>query len=136
MMKTTVLSLLLLVSGPLFADTETEIKTALDYFSQVWNEGDLEAIRGYYHPDFVVITDNGPIPLKQRLDDLETVTRDGQDRGEMETTRVTVKELGEKHAVAYGYSSLKFKDGSAFNNWFTAVYEKTPFGWKAILSQD
>lgn len=136
MLKISTLSLLLLMSGPLVADTETEIKTALNYFSQVWNEGDLEAIRGYYHSDFVLITKDGVISLRQRLDDLETITRDGRDRGELETTRVTVKELGEKHAVAYGYSSLKFKDGSAFERWFTTVYEKTPFGWKAILTQD
>jgi len=135
-MKTVLLTLLLLLAGPLNADTKTEITTALDYFAEVWNEGDLEAIRGYYHPDFVLITDNGAIPLQQRLDDIKSVTREGQDRGVLETSQVTVKQLGEKHAMAYGYSTLKFKDGSAFNTWFSTVYEKTPFGWKAILTRN
>ena len=135
-MKTVLLTLLLLLAGPLNADTKTEITTALDYFAEVWNEGDLEAIRGYYHPDFVLITDNGAIPLQQRLDDINSVTREGQDRGVLETSQITVRQLGEKYAMAYGYSTLKFKDGSAFNTWFSTVYEKTPFGWKAILTQD
>ena len=65
---------------PLIADTRTDITRALDYFTEVWNEGDLAAIRGYYHPDFVLVTDNGPIPLGQRLDDLESITKAGEDR--------------------------------------------------------
>jgi ketosteroid isomerase-like protein len=136
MMKFMLLSLLLLLAGPLRADTESEIATALDYFSEVWNAGDLEAIRGYYHPDFVLINQDGATPLQQRLDDIKSVTSDGEDRGVMETSQVTVRELGEKYAVAYAYSVLTFKDGSAINKWFTTVYEKTPFGWKAILTQN
>jgi ketosteroid isomerase-like protein len=136
MKKIVILVSLLLLAGAVNADTKTEITTALDYYSEVWNEGDLEAIRGYYHPEFVLITRNGPIPLKERLEDLQAVMQEGQDRGELETSQVIVEELGEKYAMAYGYSSLKFKDGSALNTWFTTVYEKTPFGWKAMLTQD
>jgi hypothetical protein len=135
-MKMILLMLLLILAGPLSADTETEITTALDYFSEVWNEGDLEAIRGYYHQEFVLIGENGAVPLKQRLDDLESVTANGQDRGVLEVSQVTVRTLGEKHAMAYAYSALRFKDGSVIDTWFTTVYEKTPFGWKAILTQD
>jgi len=136
MKKIIILVSLVLLAGAVNADTKTEITTALDYYSEVWNEGDLEAIRGYYHPSFVLITRNGPIPLQERLEDLRTVMQEGQDRGELETSQVIVKELGEKYAMAYGYSSLTFKDGSALNTWFTTVYEKTPFGWKALLTQD
>jgi hypothetical protein len=35
----------LLAAGSVAADTDTEITTALDYFAQIWNEGDLDAIR-------------------------------------------------------------------------------------------
>ena len=136
MMKFMLVSLLLLLAGPLRADTESEIATALDYFSEVWNAGDLEAIRGYYHPDFVLINQDGATPLQQRLDDIKSVTSDGEDRGVMETSQVTVRELGEKYAVAYAYSVLTFKDGYAINKWLTTVYEKTPFGWNAILTQN
>jgi len=136
MIKICVLTLLLLQAVPLRADTETEITTALDYYAEVWNEGDVEAIRGYYAPDFVLISRDGPISLQDRFEDIKTVMQDGQDRGELETSQVTVRELGEKHAVAYAYSRLKFKDGSELNTWFTTVYEKTPFCWKAILTQD
>lgn len=136
MMKICLVTLLLLSTGPLSADTRTEITTALDYYAEVWNEGDVEAIRGYYAPDFVLISRDGPVALKERFEDIKSVMQDGKDRGELETSRITVKELGDKHAMAYAFSRLKFKDGSELNTWFTTVYEKTPFGWKAILTQD
>jgi len=127
---------LLLVVSPLRADTKTEILSALDYFGEVWSEGDLEAIRSYYHPDFVLIGSSGVIALPQRLADFESVTQEGKDHGELSHSQVTVKELEEKHALAYGRASLKFKDGSSIESWFTTVYVKTPFGWKAIVTSN
>lgn len=135
MMKISLFLLVLILPGPLSADTRSDITAAMDYFGEIWNEGDLQAIRGYYHPDFVLITDNGPISLKQRLDDLAAIAEEGKDRGELDVSRITVRELDEKYAMAYGYRNLKFKDGSALSSWFTTIFEKTPFGWKAILTQ-
>lgn len=135
-MRFFLVSILLLLSGPLLADTKSEIETALEYFAEMWNEGDAEALRGYYSPDFVLITGDGPVTLQERFEDIKTVMRDGQDRGVLETSQITVRELGAGHAVAYAHSSLTFRDGSSLGGWFTTVYEKTPFGWKAILTQD
>jgi ketosteroid isomerase-like protein len=126
----------LLMTGPVVADTESDIRAALDYFAETWNSGDLEALRGFYHPDFVLVTNDGVIPLGQRLDDLEDIARGGEDRGVLDYSQVSVQALEDKHATAYGKISLKFKDGSAFNEWFTSVYVKTPFGWKAILTHN
>jgi ketosteroid isomerase-like protein len=127
---------LLMWAGTINADTETDIRSALDYFVENWNEGNLETIRGYYHPDFVLITDQGAIPLAQRIDDMETIAQAGEDRGELEHGQVVIKALGDKHALAYGELKLKFKDGSALNSWFTTAYVNTPFGWKAILTHN
>jgi hypothetical protein len=127
---------LLMLAGTVNADTETDIRSALDYFVENWNEGNLETIRGYYHPDFVLITDQGSIPLAQRIDDMETIAQAGEDRGELEHGQVVIKTLGDKHALAYGELKLKFKDGSALNSWFTTAYVNTPFGWKAILTHN
>jgi ketosteroid isomerase-like protein len=127
---------LLMWAGTVNADTETDIRSALDYFVENWNEGNLETIRGYYHPDFVLITDQGSIPLAQRIDDMETIAQAGEDRGELEHGQVVIKALGDKHALAYGELKLKFKDGSALNSWFTTAYVNTPFGWKAILTHN
>lgn len=135
MMRSIILALLLSAS-PVYADTESDIQAALDYFAEIWNSGDLEAIRGFYHPDFVLVTRDGVVPLGQRLDDLEDITRAGEDRGVLEYSQVRVQALEDKHATAYGKISLKFKDGSAFDEWFTSVYVKTPFGWKAILTHN
>lgn len=126
----------LLMASPLSADTESDIRSALDYFSEVWNEGDLDSIRSFYHPDFVLVTQDGVFPLKQRIEDLESIAEEGQDRGVLEYSQVQVQALEDKHATAYGKISLTFKDGSAFNTWFTSVYVKTPFGWKAVLTHN
>lgn len=126
----------LLMASPVGADTESDIRSALDYFAEVWNEGDLDSIRGFYHPEFVLVSEDGVIPLAQRIEDLESIAQAGEDRGELEYSQVRVQALGDKHATAYGKLSLTFKDGSAFNSWFTSVYVKTPFGWKAILTHN
>jgi len=126
----------LLMASPLSADTESDIRSALDYFSEVWNEGDLDSIRSFYHPDFVLVTEDGILSLRQRIEDLETIAEEGQDRGVLKYSQVQVQALEDKHATAYGKISLTFKDGSAFNTWFTSVYVKTPFGWKAILTHN
>ena len=130
-------SLVLLFSaGALFANTVDDINLALDYYSEVWNEGDLDTLRGYYHADFVLVTSEGSVKLGQRIDDLEAIARSGEDRGELNYSDVTIKSLGDDHAMAFARVSLNFKDGSALNTWFSTVYQKTPFGWKAILTHN
>ena len=126
----------LLLASPAIADTESDITAALDYFAEIWNEGDLEAIKGYYHPDFVLVTDAGSIAQGQRMDGLRDIAQAGEDRGVLDYSHIRVKALEEKHAMAWGELQLKFKDGSAINAWFTTVYVKTPFGWKAILTHN
>ena len=126
----------LFITSTAIADTETEITAALDYFAEIWNEGDLDAIKGYYHPDFVLVTDTGPIAQGQRLDGLRAIARAGEDRGVLDHSDIRVKALEEKHALAYGELQLKFKDGSAINAWSTTVSVKTPFGWKAIVTHN
>lgn len=136
MIRIFLLSALLLFSTAAAADTETEIRTALDYLAQVWNEKDLEAIAGYYHSDYMLITNDGTVSRTQFLDDLAQIGRSGGDRGTVRYSGVVVKPLGEDHAVAYGKSSLSFEDGSSIDNWFTTVYLKTPFGWKALITKN
>ena len=137
-MKTTVrlaiLLCLLLLAGPAPADTREEIVTALDYYAEIWNEGDFEALRGYYSPDFVHVGARGVETLAQRFEDMNTLSRSGEDRGDLVHENVKVVALGDGHAMAYGQIRLQFKDGSSIESWFSTVYAKTPFGWKAILT--
>jgi hypothetical protein len=131
---TTILLCCLLLAGPLPADTEQEISTALDYYAEVWNEGDFETIRGYYHPDFVLISSRGVASLAERISDMEALAQSGGDRGELSYSSVRITPLADNHAMAYGQVRLAFKDGSSIESWFSTIYVKTPFGWKAILT--
>lgn len=122
------------VTGFALSDARDDIATAIDYYAEMWNEGDFEALRGYYHPNFVLITAEGAIPLAQRIADLNTLASPGQDRGELSYADVEVTPLADGHALAYGQMRLQFKDGSSLESWFSTVYAKTPFGWKALLT--
>jgi hypothetical protein len=137
-MRSIALTVLLLASfccaRPALANAESEITAALDYFAEVWGEGDLETLRGYYHTDFVLVTPQGPVGLTQRMADLESIAQSDGDRGELTYSSVKVRALADGHALAYGKRRLAFKDGSSIDSWFSTVYAKTPFGWKAILS--
>lgn len=135
-MRRLVLLLALTVSLPLHADTETEIRTALDFFAQVWNEDDLEAMQGYFHSGFVQVNQRGRTDREQHIQNIRTLIDDGGDRGRLGYSDIVVQELGAEHAVASGHMALTFEDGSAIDTWFSTVYVKTPFGWKAILTHN
>ena len=130
-----VLLCILLACVTAMADTRDEITTALDYYAEIWNEGDFEALRGYYSPDFVLVSARGVETLAQRFDDMNTLAAAGDDRGELTYSNVKVTALADQHALAYGQMRLQFNDGSSIESWFSTVYAKTPFGWKAILTQ-
>ena len=129
-----VLLCILLACVTAMADTRDEITTALDYYAEIWNEGDFEALRGYYSPDFVLVSARGVETLAQRFDDMNTLAAAGDDRGELTYSNVKVTALADQHALAYGQMRLQFNDGSSIESWFSTVYAKTPFGWKAILT--
>ena len=124
----------LLLACSLPADTGTDISTALDYYAEVWNEGDLETIRAYYDADFVLVSNRGVESLAQRIGDIEILFHGGGDRGELSYSGVSVVPLADNLAMAYGKARLAFKDGSSIESWFSTVYRKTPFGWKALLT--
>ena len=125
-----------LVATPVRADTRDEIGAVLDYYAEIWNEGDLDALRGYYHEDFRLISPNGVTTAEQRLAELATVAEAGTDRGELTQSDVEIVALGDKHALAYGRLNLRFKDGSSINGWFSTTFVNTPFGWKALVTHN
>lgn len=127
---------LVFATPSLAADTRTEITLALDYFEEIWNESDIEAIQGYYHPDFVLVNDSGTHTREQQIDRIRSLVNDGGDRGKLDHSNLVVRELGKTHALAYGHLALSFKDGSSLEAWFSTVFEKTPFGWKALLTRN
>jgi ketosteroid isomerase-like protein len=131
-----VLLVALSLATPLAADTESDIRAALDYYAEVWNENDLDAIEGFYHQDFVLVTNTGVIGRTQQMSGIRNLVSEGGDRGEMTYSAVTVEELGDGHALAYGRAALKFRDDSTLDSWFATVFVKTPFGWKALLTRN
>lgn len=118
------------------ADSKTEISVAFEYLEQVWNEGDLEAIRGHYSSDFVFYSDSEELNLKQRIEDLAVIMEEGKDRGSLEFSNIQIRPLGDEHALAWGRTRLSFKDGTEFRSRFSSIYKKTPFGWKVVFTHN
>ena len=127
---------LLLFSGPALGDLESEITTSLDYFEELWRERDLESIRGYFHPDFVLISSSGILNRAERIEDLKVIMEPGKDQGDLEFFEVQVRSLGDGHALTWGRSKLAFKDGTELVNLFSSVYVNTPFGWKLLMTHN
>ena len=130
------ITLVLLLSPAVHSDSNTEIRSALDYYAEVWNEGDFASLGSYYHKDFVLISSKGLQTLEQRLSEINVIMERGKDHGKLEFLDVTVKPLEKEHAVAYGSSRVLFKDGTELSGVFSTIYVKTPFGWKAILTHE
>ena len=128
--------LLLFLAGPVNADTKDEVLAVLDYYADMWNQGDVDALLGYYHQDFVNITDKGIVKRAQLIDDIGEIAQSGEKRSKLDFLELEVRSLGDDNAVAYGISSLQFDDGSSIANWFSTIYVKTPFGWKAVLTRN
>ena len=128
--------LLLFMAGPVNADTKTEVLAVLDYYADMWNQADVDALLGYYHQDFINVTDKGIVQRAQLIDDIGAIAQSGEKRSKLDFSQVEVRTLGEENAVAYGISRLQFDDGSAITSWFSTIYVKTPFGWKAVLTRN
>jgi ketosteroid isomerase-like protein len=128
--------LLLFLTGPVNADTRAEILAVMNYYADMWNQGDVDALQGYYHQDFVLVTDNGIVHRDQLIDDIGALGEPGGQRGELDFSKLEVRSLGDGNAVAYGMTRLKFDDGSSIANWFSTIFVKTPFGWKAMLTRN
>lgn len=136
MAKSLLLSILMLFSAPLMADVENEITTLMDYFAEMWNAGDADFVSGYFHPEFILVTEDDTITRSEYVASIKSIGQRGGDRGELDYTGVKVRELGDSHAVAWGNSKLKFEDGSSLESRFSTVFAKTPFGWKALLTRN
>jgi ketosteroid isomerase-like protein len=128
--------LLLFLAGPVNADTKVEVLAVLDYYADMWNQGEVDALLGYYHQDFINVTDKGIVQRDQLIDDIGDIAQSGEKRSKLDFSELEVRTLGDDNAVAYGISRLKFDDGSSISNWFSTIYVKTPFGWKAVLTRN
>ncbi|MDH4020846.1 MAG: hypothetical protein OEU84_14725, partial [Xanthomonadales bacterium] len=98
--------LLLFMAGPVNADTKTEVLAVLDYYADMWNQADVDALLGYYHQDFINVTDKGIVQRAQLIDDIGAIAQSGEKRSKLDFSQVEVRTLGEENAVAYGISRL------------------------------
>ena len=117
-------------------DANVQIRQMLDYLAEEWNAGDLNSVRGRIHRDFVLFTAEGTRTRDQRINELEVIMDPDQDHGELSYSDIKVKSIEKDHALVYGKSLLKFKDGTEIGQDFSSIYLNTPFGWKLIFTHE
>ena len=72
----------------------------MDYFADMWNAGDADFVTSYFHPEFILVTEDDTIARSEHVASIKSIGQRGGDRGVLDYTGIKVRELGDKHAVA------------------------------------
>lgn len=128
----------LLGAGPAGAQaphtTEQEIRTLLDQSAASWNRGDLEGHLADNADSISFMTRKGPIVGKARTADAlrRSFFKDGKPLQQLRFEQVTVRPLGEGHALVVGRFVLEGGDLPEHSGWFSTVWERQAAGWRVI----
>jgi uncharacterized protein (TIGR02246 family) len=98
-----------------------------------WNKGDLEAFIAPYDASSTFMTRQGPIgrdAMKAHYKDT-FFGADSKPRP-LRFERITVRALGEDHALMTGHFILGGDGKSDQSGWFTLVWMRTPRGWRIL----
>jgi len=98
-----------------------------------WNKGDLEAFIAPYDPSSTFMTKQGPIgrdAMKAHYKDT-FFGADAKPRP-LRFERITVRPLGEDHALMTGRFILGGDGKPDQSGWFTLVWMRTPQGWRIL----
>ena len=110
-----------LAQGP--GGTEREIRTMLDQSAVAWNRGDLDGHLADNADSISFMTRSGPIVGRTR-------TADALRRSFFE--QVTIRRLGEGHALVVGRFILDGGGQPEHSGWFSTIWERQAAGWRVI----
>ena len=114
---------------------EPEIRAMLDQSVAAWNRGDLHGHLADNADSITFMTGRGPIVGKAQTADAlrRSFFRDGKPVQALRFEQVTVRPLGNGHALVVGRFVLSGGGGEADRSgWFSTVWERRPEGWRVI----
>ena len=114
--------------------TEGEIQSMLDESAASWNRGDLDGHLADNADSISFMTRNGPIVGKSKTADAlrRSFFKDGKPVQQLRFEQVTIRRLGEGHALVVGRFIL-FGGGQAEQSgWFSTIWERQAAGWRVI----
>jgi ketosteroid isomerase-like protein len=115
-------------------DASAAIPTALKLSADAWNNADLAGHVRPYADSATFMGSNGPIQGRDRVSDslARSFWRDGKPRQQLSFDRITVRELGDGHALATGHFVLTGGSEADRSGWFSLIWEKTAGRWEII----
>lgn len=113
---------------------EPEIRAMLDQSVAAWNRGDLDGHLADNADSITFMTGRGPIVGKDQTAAAlrRSFFRDGKPVQALRFEQVTVRPLGDRHALVVGRFVLSGGGEADRSGWFSTVWERRPEGWRVI----
>ncbi|HEX6105787.1 MAG TPA: nuclear transport factor 2 family protein [Gemmatimonadales bacterium] len=113
---------------------EPEIRALLEESAAAWNRGDLDGHLADNADSIMFMTGRGPIIGKDKTAEAlrRSFFRDGKPVQALRFEQVTVRPLGDRHALVVGRFILSGGGEPERAGWFSTVWERRAEGWRAI----
>jgi ketosteroid isomerase-like protein len=114
--------------------TEREIQASLDESAASWNRGDLDGHLADNADSISFMTGKGPIVGKTKTAEIlrKSFFKDGKPVQQLRFERVTIRPLGNEHALVVGRFILEGGGQPERSGWFSTIWERQAAGWRVI----
>ncbi len=121
-----------LAQGP--EATRSEIQSLLDQSASAWNRGDLDGHLADNADSIEFMTRKGPIVGKAKTADAlrRSFFKDGKPIQQLRFEQVTIRPLGDEHALVVGRFILDGGGEPEHSGWFSTIWERQAAGWRVI----
>jgi len=121
-------------SAPPQNDASTAIPTALTASAEAWNNADLAGHIRPYADSATFMGGNGPIQGRERVGEslARSFWRDGKPKQRLSFDQITVRPLGDRHALVTGHFLLSGGGEMDRSGWFSLTWEKSASGWQIV----
>jgi ketosteroid isomerase-like protein len=114
--------------------TEREIQKSLDESAVSWNRGDLDGHLADNADSISFMTRKGPIIGKDKTAEAlrKSFFKDGKPIQQLRFEQVTIRRLGNQHALVVGRFVLEGGGQPEHSGWFSTIWERQAAGWRVI----
>lgn len=118
--------------GP--AATRGEIQALVEESATAWNRGDLDGHLADNADSISFMTREGPIVGKAKTADAlrRSFFKNGKPIQQLRFEQVTIRPLGDDHALVVGRFILDGGGQPEHSGWFSTIWERQAGGWRVI----
>lgn len=133
-MRIALLALAFLLSAPVMAGEEEDVRAVLEAQAEAWNRGDIEAfMEGYWKSDQLRFASGGSVTTgwEETLESYQRRYDTPEKMGRLSFSKLDIRLLSESSALAFGHWRLKRREGN-LGGVFTLVFEKIGSDWRIV----